>query len=294
MEIREVSGTAGELLSDMLDLPADFGRTADEILLGGFDELGRLQTGVGIVRPSSPYLRKAPCASLFVTPRPDLEPASALSLIEAVVRELGPLGYDAAQVISYSSEWDQAFAASGFQPLRDALTLVASTSSSLASSPSPTESVQGASESVLCRVPALRDGGLVKLVAQTYEGAEDTWVSYIGQNADDHFAQLKQQSEPDSFWFVIRDRDRDAGVMLFGKNQRDSAVLLYFGLIASARGRGLARRALGEALAIWGQKRVESVLVQVAADNDAAIRAYLSQGFVELRRGTLFVRSVPD
>ena len=82
--------------------------------------------------------------------------------------------------------------------------------------------------------------------------------------------------------------------MLFGTDQRVSAVLLYLGLVPSARGKGLARRALREAFGILQKRQIESVLVQVAAENDAAIRTYSSQGFVELRRGTLFVRSIPN
>ena len=296
MEIREVTGADRETLIALLELPSEFGRTADEKLLGGFDELGQLRTGVGLVRQSSGRSQLAPSASLFVTQQLGLEPALLLLLIDAAVALAGRLGCVYVQVLSYASVWDQALVASGFEPTTEALTLSASTNHPAVGSDDlmSLESPGFASDSILVRVPPGNEVRLVELVEKTYEGSDDAWSAPAGESAEDHLARLQQQSDSDSLWFVIRDHDRDAGVMLFGTDQRVSAVLLYLGLVPSARGKGLARRALREAFGILQKRQIDSVLVQVAAANDAANRTYSSQGFVELRRGTLFVRSIPN
>lgn len=73
----------------------------------------------------------------------------------------------------------------------------------------------------------------------------------------------------------------------------DEAEIINLGVVPSARRQGLARALLDAGLAEARERRVRSVFLEVAEDNDAARALYQGAGFVEVgRRAAYYLR--PD
>ncbi|MCR8725973.1 ribosomal protein S18-alanine N-acetyltransferase [Frigidibacter sp. ROC022] len=73
----------------------------------------------------------------------------------------------------------------------------------------------------------------------------------------------------------------------------DEAELLTLAVAPEARRKGLGRRLLDGCLATARQRRAEVMLLEVAADNAAAIALYHDAGFAEIARRPAYYRH-PD
>jgi ribosomal-protein-alanine N-acetyltransferase len=73
----------------------------------------------------------------------------------------------------------------------------------------------------------------------------------------------------------------------------DEAEILNFGVVPSARRKGLGRELLGAALALARQSGIKRILLEVATDNAAARALYSGSGFKQAgRRRDYYIR--PD
>jgi len=82
-------------------------------------------------------------------------------------------------------------------------------------------------------------------------------------------------------WYMLVQQDRPAGVVLTARTPfRDALELVYMGLVPEARGRGLGRLLVRQAIQRARDLALSSVTLAVDAANQRAGRLYESMGFV--------------
>jgi RimJ/RimL family protein N-acetyltransferase len=100
---------------------------------------------------------------------------------------------------------------------------------------------------------------------------------------------LAGTAEPDPVFTLYQVRERASGLAVggigfFGPPDEDGAVELGYGLVAAARGRGLATEALLAAVGIAGAHGVTAVRADTEPSNAASRRVLEKAGFTETGR----------
>ncbi len=93
-------------------------------------------------------------------------------------------------------------------------------------------------------------------------------------------------------WFMYSSDGGDVGVVLLNELSEPgtrSVELVYMGLVASARGRGLGRRMLGHALLSARAAGFARMILAVDSANEPAMRLYRRLGFAETMRRAAWI-----
>lgn len=86
-------------------------------------------------------------------------------------------------------------------------------------------------------------------------------------------------------WCILRDQDRDAGVLLLAPHPQTSCwELMYMGILPAWRGLGLGRELIAEALRRTLRGGAERLLLSVDARNQPARALYAQAGFSQFAR----------
>jgi ribosomal-protein-alanine N-acetyltransferase len=131
-------------------------------------------------------------------------------------------------------------------------------------------------------VPDKVTAGRLAAIARTaFEGRESDWSEkdFIALGGPPRAA-------------MIVDDDFEAGLLIM-QVAADEAEILNFGVIPSARRRGLGRALLTAAESLARYLGLRRIFLEVAVDNAPAIALYASQGYAELRRRKRYYRR-PD
>ena len=123
-----------------------------------------------------------------------------------------------------------------------------------------------------------RSDDLVAVLALEHEAfGDDAWSARLVEDALPHL-------------LVADDRDGQGAGYAVLTVAGDVADLQRIAVRAPQRRTGLARRLLDAALARAAQEGAERVLVEVRADNDAALAFYVAVGFTEIDRRRRYYR----
>ncbi|HJT34635.1 MAG TPA: GNAT family N-acetyltransferase [Pirellulales bacterium] len=177
-----------------------------------------------------------------------------------------------------------AFRAAGFEHLTDLLYLV-STSGQFPTSPP-------AHELIFEPVGSDSEARLATVVEATYKETLDCPRLNGVRDCGDILAGYRDTSHDDtSHWFLVRSGDRDIGCLLLACHAEiETWEVVYMGLAADARGKGLgvelARHAQWLVRAAGGDR----LMLAVDAANEPAIKTYAAAGFVTFDRRRVFVR----
>lgn len=92
-------------------------------------------------------------------------------------------------------------------------------------------------------------------------------------------------------WLIAREQDRDVGCLLLGRHDGESQMeLIYLGVVAEARGRGLGIQLVRAAQRLAGADGCERLVTAVDAANRPAIAAYAAAGFIAWDRRSVYLR----
>ncbi len=123
-------------------------------------------------------------------------------------------------------------------------------------------------------------------VAATYEDSLDCPGLAGLRTIEDVMASHRAAGEFDARrWFLATDGDVPAGVLLLNRVPgRDALDVVYMGLVAHYRKRGLGREVLHQAVKTARDHGFEQITLAVDAANTPALRLYRGCGFVETMR----------
>ena len=91
------------------------------------------------------------------------------------------------------------------------------------------------------------------------------------------------------FGYLVWGGDEPAGFIV-ARDLGDEAEILTFGVLPERRRLGLGRALLDALLAEAGRRRLGAIVLEVAADNEAARRLYAAFGFVQAGRRPRYYR----
>lgn len=98
--------------------------------------------------------------------------------------------------------------------------------------------------------------------------------------------------DPD-LWYVVEKGTSPVGVMLLNRSSQHPAIeLVYFGLAAAWRGKGIGRTLLNRALAVAREHHLSQVTLAVDESNLPAMSLYHSLGFVGHARKVAMMRTL--
>jgi ribosomal protein S18 acetylase RimI-like enzyme len=138
-------------------------------------------------------------------------------------------------------------------------------------------------------------------VLASYQDSLDCPALNGRRNVEDILAGHKATGMFDpTTWLVLREGESPLGVLLLSESLRGDAVeLVYLGLAAAARGRGLGEVLMRQALAITGRSRQPRLCLAVDSRNAPALKLYYRHGMqrigskVAMLRDLRVGRSVP-
>ncbi|MCA9286193.1 MAG: GNAT family N-acetyltransferase [Phycisphaerales bacterium] len=133
---------------------------------------------------------------------------------------------------------------------------------------------------------------MLRALEATYEDTLDCpGLCGLRQTEDILEGHLASGRYEPGLWHVLREHDRTVGVLLFSPASTGLSIeLVYFGLAAAARGRGLGRLLLQHGLRRIAGRRERKVTLAVDEANEPALRLYRSFGFSGTSRRVAFVR----
>lgn len=93
-------------------------------------------------------------------------------------------------------------------------------------------------------------------------------------------------------WLIVDDGEKDVGVLLMAEHpDAEQAELIYMGVTPEARGRGLGKLLIQQALATAAEMGVDHLMVAVDRENKPARRLYEGAGFAAWARRHVYVRA---
>lgn len=139
----------------------------------------------------------------------------------------------------------------------------------------------------------LREAFTSTLMA-TYEGSMDCPALHALREPRDVIESHKATGLFDpSLWFVLKIEHRPAGVLLLNRIPELGCLdLVYLGVMAGFRGRGLGRYLVRHALACCSDRGLNRVTLAVDLANAPAVALYRSQSFVETSQRTILMRGL--
>lgn len=91
------------------------------------------------------------------------------------------------------------------------------------------------------------------------------------------------------FGYLVWEADSPAGFIL-ARDLGGEVEILSFGVLPERRRLGLGRALLDAVIAQAGERHLGSIVLEVAADNEAAHRLYAASGFVQVGRRPRYYR----
>jgi ribosomal protein S18 acetylase RimI-like enzyme len=131
-----------------------------------------------------------------------------------------------------------------------------------------------------------------RLVERTYEGTLDCPVLARLRGGEDSLEAHRATGRfaPDA-WRLYRREGQDVGVLLLAEHpDRDLWEVAYLGVVPEARGRGVGRAILRDALALAQRSGRSAIEIAVDAGNIPALRLYRDCGFIDVRRFAVHLR----
>ncbi|MEM9186632.1 MAG: GNAT family N-acetyltransferase [Planctomycetota bacterium] len=137
---------------------------------------------------------------------------------------------------------------------------------------------------------------LEALVASTYLGTLDCPELDGLRSVGDVLDGYEQTGEYDpDLWFVLRQDDREVGVLLLNEHRGSGQIeLTYMGVAPTARGRGIGRSAVEAAQAIALKRGAERLVLAVDNRNTPARNVYKQVGFRHWACRYVYLRPASD
>jgi len=134
-------------------------------------------------------------------------------------------------------------------------------------------------------------GMLEALLVETYvETLDCPGLAQMRTPADIVDGHLAAGDHDPSLWTIARSHGRPVGALLLSPSpQTDSVEVIYLGIAAEARGRGLGRALLAHGLGLVADRPERMMALAVDARNTPATALYARTGFRTLRRREAFV-----
>jgi ribosomal protein S18 acetylase RimI-like enzyme len=152
-----------------------------------------------------------------------------------------------------------------------------------------------ASANVSFEAYAGAEGRLHRLIEESYVGSLDCPAIDGVRPVEETLAGYRAtgQFDPES-WRIAVVEGRDAGVVIVAPHDdSDQAELVYMGLAPWARGRGLGRCLVDEAMRRATFLGADLLIAAVDATNTPARRVYEAAGFATWSRRFVFIRTPP-
>jgi GNAT superfamily N-acetyltransferase len=132
---------------------------------------------------------------------------------------------------------------------------------------------------------------LGRVITATYEGSLDCPLLAGVRSIEDVIACHKASGvfRPQSWWLVDVDGAAAGCVLMNDSSTRNSAEIVYLGVIPCFRGRGLGRQMLRHAADDARARHLESIELAVDDQNVYALRVYASEGYRVTRRQRAYV-----
>lgn len=228
--------------------------------------------------------------------RPRNAPEAEAALIRAAVAVCDACGVTLIQAL-FENESDPRFAgieASGFRRIATLEYLGRSLPSSPDSSPDHRTPATGR-----LRFEPVGDSHyerLKRVVERTYVDSLDCPGLGQARRVDDVLTGYRSTGRYDPRnWLIASDGEADAGVVILAEHpDSDQAELIYMGLVPEARGKGLGRELVSEAIRVAGVLGVDHLMVAVDRENTPAKRVYETAGFVPWTQRVVYVRTEAD
>ncbi len=136
---------------------------------------------------------------------------------------------------------------------------------------------------------------LGRLLLQTYEGSLDCPQLNGVRSSDDILAGYRLQGKHDpACWFVASYEGQEVGVLLLTEHPGNATwELVYMGIVALMRGRGLGRQLVQYALWEARRRAAQQMVLAVDALNPHAMDMYVAVGFEPWDRRTVYARIRP-
>lgn len=140
------------------------------------------------------------------------------------------------------------------------------------------------------------DERLMRVIEATYQGTLDCPAMEGRRDPRDvlHGYRTTGRHDP-ADWLLVQGSnaaDDDLGVLLMTEHPASMQYeLVYMGLVPEARGRGLGRAVVDEAIKVASQRGAEQLMVAVDAANAPARRVYDAAGFAAWASKQVYVRS---
>jgi ribosomal protein S18 acetylase RimI-like enzyme len=133
---------------------------------------------------------------------------------------------------------------------------------------------------------------LLSMVDRTYEGTLDCPRLNGVRDAEDVLATYRTSGQFDpNLWFLVRRQEEDVGCLLLADYPGTPHwELIYVGLAPAARGGGVGRKLVRQALWLASRAGKQRVILSVDAANAPAIGLYASEGFVAWDRRSILLR----
>lgn len=122
----------------------------------------------------------------------------------------------------------------------------------------------------------------LQTLARTYEKSLDCPEANDVRTPEDALDSYLDRGKADvRRWWLVREADRPAGVLMLGSVNEPITKLLYLGLVPEARGRGLGKALLSYAVQQVMPCHVQALTLTVDSRNLPALRLYRGAGFSE-------------
>ncbi|MAT69307.1 MAG: hypothetical protein CMJ58_07245 [Planctomycetaceae bacterium] len=133
---------------------------------------------------------------------------------------------------------------------------------------------------------------LAALLAQTYDGSQDVPGLENARSIDDALAGYRAQgTHIPEHWYLVQCKGVDAAALLLAAHPAvENWELVYIGVAAQFRGRGLGRRIVDFAVTATHAAGAERLVLAVDAGNAPALAMYANCGFIEWDRRCVYAR----
>ena len=132
---------------------------------------------------------------------------------------------------------------------------------------------------------------LARVIELTYQGTQDCpELNGVRSTVDVIEGYLEGRPWDSRCWQFIRVDGQDIGCVLLTMHGEASCELVYLGLIATARGRGLGRLATQRAIGLGRSLGCSEITVATDVRNTPARRAYEQSGFIEFDRRRVLLK----
>lgn len=227
---------------------------------------------------------------LFLVPTvADLDERDAAALLEAACAHHATRGVDLAQVLVEPSQRDlrRIVLAAGFSHMAELIYLYADVKPQVSPAILP--------EGLEWRTYARADRDLFKrAIEASYQGSLDCPGLNGLRDMDDVISGHMATGEFDPrLWFVLLESGEPRGVLLLAPTPAAGCVeLVYVGLTPAARGRGLGRVMMRQALFTTRAAGHERLTLAVDSKNQPALRLYYRHGLKRLMSKIAFMRDL--